>query len=124
MNGDNVPFRVVSFDEFPGLSFGEGFAGGVDEMSIWIADTFLPCRWIEIVFLEISRDGELHTLYTFPGHTPFPICDMVAIVEVITMRLTDGAFNAEFRILVVPFIAGRSKSLSLSCGLKWKGLAT
>ena len=118
MDGNNVPFRVVSLDEFPCLSFGECFAGGVDEMSIWIADTFFPCRWIEILFLEISQDIELHTLYTFPGHTPFPICDMVAIVEVITMRLTDGAFNAEFRILVVPFIAGKSKSLSLSWGLK------
>jgi len=62
VDGNNVPFRVVSFDEFPCLSFGECFAGGIDEMSIWIADTFLPCRWIEILFLEISQANELHTL--------------------------------------------------------------
>src|SRR5271170_3832707 len=90
----------------------------------------LNCRYIPPMSLDcnhlprISQETELHTLYTLPGHTPFPICDIVAIVEVITTRLTDGAFNAELRILVVPFIAGKSKSLSLSCGLKWNGLAT
>jgi len=124
MNGNNIPFGVMGLDEFPRLSFGESFPSSIDEMSVGITDTFLPCRRIVILFLKISQEKEWNTLYTFPGHTPFPICDIVAIVEVITMRLTDGAFNAELRILIVPFIAGKSKSLSLSCGLKWNGLAT
>ena len=49
---------------------------------------------------------------------------MVAIVDVMTIRLTVGAFNADPMMLVVPLIAGHNRSLSLSSGLKWNGLAT
>lgn len=52
------------------------------------------------------------------------MCEMVAIVDVMTTRLTDGAFNADSIMLVVPLIAGHNKSRSLSSGLKWNGLAT
>jgi hypothetical protein len=46
------------------------------------------------------------------------------MVEVMTTLFREEAVRADVRILVVPLIAGNSRSLSLSSGLKWNGLAT
>ena len=51
MNGNDIPFWFVCFDEFPGLTFGKSLARGVYEMGVRIADTFFPRCRIAIIFL-------------------------------------------------------------------------
>jgi hypothetical protein len=62
VNSDNVPSRIAFFDELPCLAFGKGFPRSVNEMRVWISNTFFPRRGIVIFFLKLAPASQAYRI--------------------------------------------------------------